>query len=341
MKQEQFTRLESIQPKEVSSQRPRRLRKNPAFRSLVSETQIDKDHLVMPLFVQEGNGIRERIESMPGIYRYSPDRELDKEIQELSDLGINSVLLFGIPKSKDSIASESYNPNGVVQQATRRIREVAKEMVVISDVCMCEYTDHGHCGIVSQNGILENDKTLPYLGKIAVSQAAAGSDIVAPSSMTDNQVMVIRTALDSNGFESVPIMSYSAKFASAFYGPFREAADSTPQFGDRETYQMDRRNIREALKETQIDVVQGADIIMVKPALAYLDVIRAMRRHFVQPLAAYSVSGEYSMLKAAAINGWIDEDRMVDEILYAIRRAGADIIITYFAKQFASRNRSA
>ena len=306
------------------------------FRELVSETHIDASHLVMPIFVQEGSGIREKIESMPGIWRYSPDRELDKEIDEISNLGISSVLLFGIPRNKDPTGSESYNPNGVVQQAIRRIRDLGKEMVIISDVCMCEYTDHGHCGILNQRGVLENDKTLPYLSKIAVSQAEAGADIVAPSSMMDDQVSAIRAGLDSNGFETVPIMSYSSKFASAFYGPFREAADSSPKFGDRKSYQMDQRNIREALKETHLDVDQGADIIMVKPALPYLDVIRAVRRRFDQPLAAYSVSGEYSMIKAASINGWIDENRAVEEILHSIRRAGADIIITYFAKQFVS-----
>lgn len=316
------------------------MRSRVEFRELVSETHIDSRHLVMPIFVQEGSGIREKIESMPGIFRYSPDKELDKEILEISNLGIDSVLLFGIPKRKDSIGSESYNPDGIVQKAVRRIKDVSEKMVVISDVCMCEYTDHGHCGLLNPDGVLENDKTLPYLAKIAVSQAEAGVDMVAPSAMMDNQVRAIRAALDSTGFESTPIMSYSSKFASAFYGPFREAADSAPKSGDRKSYQMDHRNIREALRETQLDVEEGADIIMVKPALPYLDVIRAVRRRFVQPLAAYSVSGEYSMLKAAAINGWIDEDKAVEETLNGIRRAGADIIITYFAKQFVSGNKN-
>lgn len=323
--------------RKASVQQPRRLRATAALRSLVSETKIDIDHLVMPIFVQEGSGLKQKIESMPGIYRYSPDKELDKEIEEITRLGINSVLLFGLPKKKDPLGSEAYSQNGVVQQAIRRIKSMNEEVVVICDVCMCEYTDHGHCGILNRKGMVENEKTISYLGRIAETQAKAGADIVAPSAMMDDQVGAIRAALDASGFESTPIMSYSSKFASAFYGPFREAADSTPQFGDRKSYQMDSRNIREALRETQLDVDQGADIIMVKPALPYLDVIRAVRQRFTLPLATYNVSGEYSMIKAAAINGWIDEDRVVDEVLHSMRRAGADIIITYFAKQYAAK----
>ncbi|MGI0090421.1 MAG: porphobilinogen synthase [Nitrososphaerales archaeon] len=321
-----------------STVQPRRLRASEKLGSLIAETQIDIGHLVMPIFIEEGRGIKARIESMPGIFRYSPDYELDKEIEEVTSLGIRSVLLFGLPNKKDPLGSESYNSEGVVQQAIRRIKGISEAIVVISDVCMCEYTDHGHCGISDRKGVVENDKTIPYLARIAVSQARAGADIVAPSAMMDDQVGAIRSALNSSGFGSLPIMSYSSKFASAFYGPFREAASSTPQFGDRKSYQMDPRNLREAIRETQLDVDQGADIIMVKPALPYLDVISAVRREFSLPLAAYNVSGEYSMIKAAAINGWIDEDKAVDEVLHSIRRAGADIIITYFAKQYASRN---
>ncbi|MHB1868334.1 MAG: porphobilinogen synthase [Nitrososphaerales archaeon] len=322
--------------KHASAQQPRRLRASAKLRTLVSETQVDVGQLVMPIFVQEGSGLKQKVESMPGIYRYSPDKELDKEIEEITSLGINAVLLFGLPKKKDRFGSEAYNAKGIVQQAIARIKNL-NEVIVICDVCMCEYTDHGHCGILNHSGQIENEKTISYLGKIATAQAEAGADIIAPSAMMDDQVGAIRSALDTNGFDSTPIMSYSSKFASAFYGPFREAADSAPQFGDRKTYQMDWRNIREALKETQLDVEQGADIIMVKPALPYLDVISAARQKFTLPLAAYNVSGEYSMIKAAAINGWIDEDRIVDEVLHSIRRAGADIIITYFAKEYAKK----
>lgn len=319
--------------------KPRRLRSSAALRALVSESQIDPEHFVMPIFVHEGRGIKEKIDAMPGIFRYSPDKELDKEIEEISHLGIKAVLLFGLPKKKDMLGSEAYNSDGIVQQAARRIKSVREEMLVICDVCMCEYTEHGHCGILNHKGHVENEKTISSLAKIALSQAQAGADIVAPSAMMDNQVAAIRGALDSNGFESLPIMSYSSKYASAFYGPFREAAGSAPKFGDRKTYQMDPRNVREAIKETELDVEQGADIIMVKPALPYLDVISAIRSRFELPLAAYNVSGEYSMIKAASINGWIDEDRIVEETLHSISRAGADIIITYFAKQFLKRGK--
>lgn len=290
----------------------------------------------MPIFVKEGSGIKEEIESMPGIFRFSPDSSLDAEVSDLEDLGINAVLLFGLPNKKDSSGSEAYNPSGVIQQAVRRIKQMIPEMVVICDVCMCEYTDHGHCGILNGRGYVENDKTAELLGKIALSQARAGADIVAPSAMMDNQVLEIRRALDASGFENTAIMSYSSKYSSAFYGPFREAASSAPSFGDRKSYQMNPPNVREAIREAQMDVEQGADIIMVKPALAYLDVIRAVREKFGLPLAAYNVSGEYSMIKAAALNGWLDGKRAMEETLTAIKRAGADIIITYFAKEFLS-----
>ncbi len=320
-----------------TAQQPRRLRSTAKLRSLVSETFVDNGHIVMPIFVQEGRGLKQKIDSMPGIFRYSPDIELDKEIEELTNAGINTVLLFGLPRKKDAVGSDAYNPDGVVQQAIMRIKNLNEDVVIICDVCMCEYTEHGHCGILNGRGEVDNQKTLGYLTRIAEAQASAGADIVAPSAMMDDQVASIRAALDTSGFKSVPIMSYSSKFASAFYGPFREAADSAPKFGDRKSYQMDSRNIREALRETELDVDQGADILMVKPALPYLDVISAVRQKFNLPLATYNVSGEYSMVKAAAMNGWIDEERAVDEILHSMRRAGADIIITYFAKQYARR----
>jgi porphobilinogen synthase len=304
---------------------------------LVSETDVNPRNLVMPIFVREGYDIKERIDSMPGIFRFSPDQNLDREVSEIQSLGIGAIILFGLPQTKDSFGTEAYNKNGIVQRAIKRIKQTNPDLTVVSDVCMCEYTDHGHCGILNQRGEVENDKTIELLGRIAVSQAKAGADIVAPSAMMDNQVLAIRETLDSEGFGSTPIMAYSAKYASAFYGPFREAAGSTPSFGDRRGYQMDPSNVREAIRETRIDVEQGTDIIMVKPALAYLDVIKTIRNNFDLPLAAYNVSGEYSLVKAAAINGWIDEERVVDEILHSIRRAGADIIITYFAKDYSRR----
>lgn len=317
---------------------PRRLRSSSKLRELVSETKVDAGHLVMPIFVQEGESVRSEIQSMPGIYRYSPDNELEKEIEKISSLGINSVLLFGLPNRKDASGTEAYSATGVIQKALKRIKNFNQSIVVICDVCMCEYTDHGHCGILN-DGVVDNAMTIATLGKIAVAQAKAGADIVAPSAMMDDQVSAIRSALDSEGFHNVPIMSYSSKFSSAFYGPFREAADSAPQFGDRRSYQMDPRNSREAMREIDLDIKQGADIVMVKPALPCLDVISAARRKFNVPLAAYSVSGEYSMVKAAALNGWIDEKRAIEEILHSIRRAGADIIISYFAKQYAAYSR--
>ncbi len=319
----------------TSSHRFRRLRQSSALRSLVSETDVNPRNLLMPIFVREGNQLKEEIASMPGVFRLSPDEYLDKEVAEIVSLGIAGVLIFGIPNKKDALGSEAYNEGGVVQQAIRRIKASNPEIVVVCDVCMCEYTDHGHCGILNSAGRVENDKTIDLLGRIALSQTKAGADIVAPSAMMDNQVLAIRKALDSGGYETTPIMSYSSKYASAFYGPFREAAGSTPSFGDRKSYQMDPSNVREAVRETRADVEQGADIIMVKPALAYLDVIRAVRHEFDLPLAAYNVSGEFSMIKAAALNGWLDEERIVSEVLHSIKRAGADIIITYFAKDYA------
>ncbi len=339
MKPNQLPELDHSKKLNSNVRLPRRLRSSAKLRDLVSETSIDIRKLVMPIFVQEGKGIRTQIQSMPGIYRYSPDKELDRELQEISDLGINTVLLFGLPNKKDAFGSQSYDASGIVQQALERIKNLNNDLVIISDVCMCEYTDHGHCGILSTDGKVDNAKTLMSLGRIAVSHARAGADIISPSAMMDDQVSAIRTALDSEGFSSVPIMSYSAKFASSFYGPFREAADSAPSFGDRRTYQMDYRNLRESMKEIELDIQQGADIVMVKPALSYLDVIREARTNFPVPIATYNVSGEYSMIKAAALNGWIDEERAVDEILLSMKRAGADIIITYFAKESASRSK--
>ena len=313
--------------------RPRRLRKNEGIRTLTRETRLSVKELVYPLFVVPGKKVNEEIPSMPGIFRYSVDEAVN-EVKEIKDLGIQAILIFGIPERKDEYGSEAYDENGIVQRALRRIREKVNDMVLITDVCMCEYTSHGHCGII-EKGNVHNDKTLKYLGKIALSHAKAGADIVAPSDMMDGRVGFIREMLDKNGFENVAIMSYSAKYASAFYGPFREAAYSTPQFGNRRSYQMDPSNIREALREIAMDIEEGADIVMVKPALSYLDVIRAVREEFDHPVAAYNVSGEYSMVKAAGKLGWIDELQVAIEILTSIKRAGADIIITYFAKEIA------
>jgi porphobilinogen synthase len=270
---------------------------------------------------------------MPGIFRQSIDN-IKEEIKEARELGINSILLFGIPEKKDELGSGSYDENGIIQRTLRKIKEEIKDVLLITDVCMCEYTSHGHCGII-ENGEVQNDKTLQYLARIALSHAKAGADIIAPSDMMDGRVSAIREALDANGFENIAIMSYSAKYSSAFYGPFREAAESTPQFGNRRGYQMDPRNVREALREIALDIEEGADIVMVKPALSYLDVIKAAREEFNYPLAAYNVSGEYSMVKAAGRLGWIDEAEVMMEILTSIKRAGADIIITYFAKEAA------
>jgi len=300
---------------------------------MVQETRLHPSSFIYPLFVQEGTGIVEEISSMPGISRFSPDR-LQAEIAEIVSLGLRSVILFGIPNEKDPTGSAAFDENGVVQQAIRTIKQEAPELVVITDVCLCEYTSHGHCGVLEGEEVA-NDATLGLLARMAVSHTEAGADMVAPSDMMDGRVHAIRNALDERGFSQVPIMSYAAKFASAFYGPFREAAESTPAFGDRRSYQMDPGNRREAMREIAVDIEEGADIVMVKPALAYLDVIRQARERFLHPLAAYNVSGEYAMIKAAAACGWIEEDRIVPEILMSMKRAGADLIITYFAKQMA------
>jgi porphobilinogen synthase len=313
--------------------RLRRLRHSVQLRALVRETEITGRGLIYPLFVVEGTGLKQEIESMPGIYRYSTDR-LPEEIEEISKLGISAIILFGIPRQKDEIGSGAYDPAGIIQQAIPVIKRIAPDLLVVTDVCLCEYTSHGHCGVII-DGYVDNDRTLELLAKTAVSHVEAGADMVAPSDMMDGRVEAIRHALDKANQSTIPILSYAAKYASAFYGPFREAAESTPQFGDRRSYQMDAANAREALREVEQDINEGADIIMVKPALAYLDVIRRVRDTFYHPIAAYNVSGEYVMVKAAARNGWIDEKQTVLEILTAIRRAGADIIITYHAKDIA------
>jgi porphobilinogen synthase len=313
--------------------RLRRLRRTEALRSLVRENRIDVSDLIYPMFVVEGNGKKQEIASMPGIFRYSPD-QLSPEVEAIAGLKIPAVLLFGIPEHKDETGSSAYQPDGVVQKAIRAIKHTVPELLVITDICLCEYTSHGHCGVVA-NGAVDNDRTLPLLAKIALSHVDAGADIVAPSDMMDGRVKAIRQALDEAGAQNTPILSYAAKYASAFYGPFREAAASTPQFGDRRSYQMDPPNVREALREVGEDIAEGADIIMVKPALAYLDVIREVRHTFNCPLAAYNVSGEYAMVKAACQQGWLDEQRVVLETLTAIKRAGADIILTYHAKDVA------
>ncbi|MCL5772957.1 MAG: porphobilinogen synthase [Firmicutes bacterium] len=309
--------------------RLRRLRRNENIRKMVRETELSPADFVYPLFVVHGSNVREEISSMPGVFHLSVDM-LIKEAESALKLGIPSILLFGLPGKKDEIGSEAYSAEGAVQKAVKAVKKALPEIIVITDVCMCEYTSHGHCGVV-KDGELLNDPTLELLAKTALSHAEAGADIVAPSDMMDGRVKAIREILDNNGFEDIPIMSYAAKYSSAFYGPFREAADSTPQFGDRKSYQMDPPNLREALREISLDIQEGADIVMVKPALAYLDVIREARRNFNHPLAAYNVSGEYSMVKAAAEKGWIDEKRVVTEILTGIKRAGADIVITYHA----------
>jgi porphobilinogen synthase len=300
---------------------------------MVQETELSTSDFVYPMFVVPGRGIKEEIDSMPGIFRQSIDNTIE-EIKETKDLGIRAVLLFGIPEKKDELGSEGYDEDGIIQRALRKIKEEVKDVLLITDVCMCEYTNHGHCGIIKK-GEVANDETLEYLARMALSHAKSGADIVAPSDMMDGRVGAIRETLDANGFENIAIMSYSAKYASAFYGPFREAAQSAPQFGDRYGYQMDPPNMREALREISLDIEEGADIVMVKPALSYLDVIKAAREEFDYPIAAYSVSGEYSMVKAAGRLGWIDETKVMMEILTSIKRAGADIILTYFAKDAA------
>jgi porphobilinogen synthase len=319
------------------TQRPRRLRRTPTLRRMLRETALSVDNLIAPLFIIEGRDMVKPIGSMPGHAQRTVDRTGD-EIDELAELRVPAVLLFGIPAHKDASGSAASDPNGPVPRAIRAIKDRAPEMVVIADVCLCEYTDHGHCGVLSPNpesGEVLNDPTLELLAKAAVAYAEAGADIVAPSAMMDGQVAAIRAALDRSGHAHIPILAYAAKFASAFYGPFREAAESAPRFGDRRAYQMDPANGREALREVALDVTEGADMLMVKPAGAYLDVIREVRGRYELPLAAYQVSGEYAMLKAAAQNGWLDERRAALESLVAIRRAGADLIITYYAKEAA------
>jgi len=317
--------------------RPRRLRSSAAMRGLVRETRVNHDGLVQPLFVVPGSNVVQPISSMPGVSRLSVDAVV-RECRELDAAGVKAVLLFGIPDFKDAVATSNYDPNGVVQRAATAIKDALPQMLVIADLCNCEYTDHGHCGIIGPDGDVDNDQTVELLVKTALTYARAGVDCVAPSDMMDGRVGAIRSALDGEGFIKTAIMAYSAKYASGFYGPFREAADSTPSFGDRRTYQMDPANGREALREVALDLEEGADIVMVKPALAYMDLIRLVRDAFEVPVACYNVSGEYAMVKAAAERGWIDEERIVDEMLTGFARAGADVIITYFAKEYLRRH---
>lgn len=314
--------------------RPRRLRLNESIRSMVRENALSPSDLIYPLFVKPGTGLRDEISSMPGVFQISLD-QLPAEIDELKALGIPSLILFGLPSHKDEVGSEAYDDHGIIQEAIRVIKKHDPDFYVITDVCLCEYTSHGHCGLLDENGYVLNDPTLELLARESVSHAAAGVDMVAPSDMMDGRVAAIREALDEAGYINVPIMAYSAKFASGYYGPFRDAADSTPTFGDRKSYQMDPANGEEALRETALDIAEGADIVMVKPALAYMDLIRQVSDEFGYPTCAYNVSGEYSMVKAAALNGWIDEKRVVLETLTGFKRAGAKMIITYHAKDAA------
>ncbi|GIN22689.1 MAG TPA: porphobilinogen synthase [Bacillus bacterium] len=318
---------------QILFKRHRRLRKSAALREMVRETHLHPEDLIYPLFIVEGENTRNEISSMPGTFQISLDL-LKDEIEEIARLGIKAVILFGVPDEKDDCGTGAYIDDGIVQKATRVIKELAPEMLVIADTCLCEYTDHGHCGVVEE-GYVQNDQSLELLVKTAVSQARAGADIIAPSNMMDGFVAAIRKGLDEAGFQEIPIMSYAVKYSSAFYGPFRDAANSTPQFGDRKTYQMDPANRLEALREAQSDMEEGADMLIVKPALSYLDIIRDVKNDFNAPLVAYNVSGEYSLIKAAALNGWIDEKAIVMEMLTSIKRAGADMIITYFAKDAA------
>lgn len=317
--------------------RTRRLRRNLNIRNMVAETMLDPSDFIYPLFIIEGINIKEEISSMPGVYRHSIDR-LGEELDELVSLDIHSVLLFGIPKHKDECGSEGYSENGIIQEALRYIKKNYPNIYVITDVCMCEYTSHGHCGILDESGYVKNDETLEYLAKISLSHAKAGADMIAPSDMMDGRVSKIRHTLDANGFENIPIMAYSAKYSSSYYGPFRDAADSAPSFGDRKTYQMDYRNSDEALREMEIDIAEGADIIMVKPALSYLDVIRRAKDNLIVPIAAYNVSGEYSMLLNAVSSGILAEEVIMESIM-SIKRAGAKIIISYFAKDIVKKLR--
>lgn len=311
--------------------RPRRLRRTDALRSLVREAKLSRDDFVLPLFVCAGSGVRREVSSMPGVYNLSVD-ETAKDVAAAFEIGVRSVIIFGLPEKKDEVASGAYAEDGVVQQAIRAIRQSTPDMIVMADTCLCEYTSHGHCGVVRGGDVL-NDESLELLARTAVSQAEAGADVVAPSAMMDGQVKAIREALDSSGFQHIPIMAYAVKYASALYGPFREAADSAPAFGDRRAYQMDSPNAREAMREARLDFEEGADILMVKPATIYLDILRMVRERFDVPLAAYHVSGEYALIKAAAQKGWIDEQRVMLETLTSIKRAGADIILTYYARE--------
>ncbi len=313
--------------------RMRRTRQNEKLRSLVRETRLSVDQLIYPLFIAEGLQEPREIASMPGIMQW-PVEHVGREVERIANLGIPAVLLFGIPSEKDEVGSQAYATQGIIQQGIQRIKAEVPDTLVITDVCLCEYTSHGHCGVI-RNGDVHNDESLSLLSRMALSHVEAGADIVAPSDMMDGRIGTIRHALDEHGFSQTPVMAYSAKFASGFYGPFREAADSTPQFGDRRSYQMDPANAREALREVDLDIAEGADIVMVKPAMPYLDIIRQVRDSCDLPIAAYNVSGEFSMIKAAAQNGWIDEKRVVMEVLTGIRRAGADMIITYFAPDVA------
>jgi porphobilinogen synthase len=313
--------------------RARRLRETETFRRMVRETRLSADQFVYPLFVAHGRELHREISSMPGQFQLSVD-ELVREVKDVAALGIPAVMLFGLPAAKDAYGSEAYAPDGIIQRAVRAIKDAVSDLVVITDVCLCEYTSHGHCGVVEQ-GRVKNDATLELLARAAASHAEAGADMVAPSDMMDGRVAAIREALDDGGFEETPILAYAAKYASAFYGPFRHAADSAPQFGDRRSYQMDPANSDEALREVGLDIEEGADIVMVKPALAYLDVLSRVKAEFGVPVAAYNVSGEYAMIKAAGRNGWLDEEQAMLEVLTAIRRAGADLILTYFAKDAA------
>nr|WP_317356940.1 porphobilinogen synthase [uncultured Tyzzerella sp.] len=314
--------------------RGRRLRQTENIRNMVSEIKVNKNSLIYPLFIQEGKNIKEEIAAMPNQFRYSIDK-LSFEIENILKLGIKNVILFGIPNEKDCVGSGAYLENGIIQKALREIKKNFNEITCITDVCMCEYTSHGHCGILDKNNIVDNDKTIKILGKIATSHIEAGADIIAPSDMMDGRIKEIRRALDEKGFVNTPIISYAVKYASAFYGPFREAANSTPSFGDRKTYQMDYRNRTEALKEALYDIEEGADIIMVKPALSYLDIIRDIKNNINLPVCAYSVSGEYSMIKMAGANNLVDEDKIIIETTTSMYRAGTDILITYFAKEIA------
>jgi porphobilinogen synthase len=311
--------------------RPRRLRRSESLRALVRETRLAAEDFILPLFACAGEKVRREIPSMPGVHNLSVD-EIAKEAAAASELGVRGVILFGLPETKDEEGSGAYHENGIVQQAIRAIRAAAPELVIMADTCLCEYTSHGHCGVVRDGQVL-NDPSLKLLARTAVSQAEAGADLVAPSAMMDGQVGVIREALDDAGFDQVAIMAYAVKYASGFYGPFREAADSAPAFGDRRAYQMDAANSREAMREAELDAAEGADILMVKPATCYLDIVKTLREEFDLPVAAYHVSGEYAMIKAAAQNGWIDEERVMMETLTSIKRAGADIILTYYARE--------